>query len=577
MGRKRKLFLVILLSVLLIAQYVVVTPGEVSHGQTTDVNTEVRYAEDQVLVKFDPLATAREKMNVMAEMKLSTVAVFESGIELLKVKGNQPVEDVIAKLEKKSNVIFAEPDYFIERDMSFEMPEYLFNDPYFEDGSLWGLHNDIGLDIAGIHYDTDIDAPEAWDITKGDRTVVVAVIDTGVDIYHPDLAANIWLNPGEIPENGIDDDGNGFIDDVNGWDFYYDDDSVYDSPAYDDHGTHVSGTIAAIGDNGIGVVGVAPEVQIMPVKFLGPEYGKTSDAIQAIDYAKSEGADVINASWGGGGKSRSLETAIKSFPGVFVAAAGNAGVNTDRNPHYPSSYRCDNILSVASINSEGGLSWFSNYGTRTVDVAAPGEWIYSTYPEGGYEWFRGTSMAAPHVTGIVALMLSQDPAMDATSVINRIKSNTEYLPTLEGKIGTDGLVNAYASLPSIVPPTDPPTDPPPEATDFYVEGETSTPSQGATNVGLKTTVIIDFSMPIELINNGSTITFTSVGESGNVQNPVAIDRFSITGEFGDMLRIKYNGRLSSNTIYNVTIPIESVQSTSGDTLVDPFVLIFTTK
>jgi len=226
----------------------------------------------------------------------------------------------------------------------------------------------------------DINALEACAITNGDSNLVVAVIDDGVNFSHPELAGRAWTNPGEVPNNNLDDDANGYVDDVNGWDFFHGDKTVHD-PTEDRHGTHVSGTIAASID-GQGVVGVAPNVKIMALKFLGPEGGYTSDAILAIQYAKAEGAKISNNSWGGpyGPYDQALYDAINNSGSLFVAAAGNDGSNNDAYPVYPASYDLPNILSVAAVDNQGKLASFSNYGATSVDISAPGVGILSSVP-----------------------------------------------------------------------------------------------------------------------------------------------------------------------------------------------------
>jgi subtilisin family serine protease len=266
------------------------------------------------------------------------------------------------------------------------------NDP--EMSKLWGLNNTGGW---GYTADTDIDAPEAWETTQGSANLIVAVVDSGTDINHPDLANRIYTNTKEVPNNGVDDDLNGFIDDVHGWDFYFNDRTVYDGYT-DEHGTHVSGTIAAAANNAEGVAGVAPNVRILPLKFLGPTgKGPTSAAVQAIAYAKKMGAKVINASWGGAGYSQPLADAIAACDCVFVAAAGNSGLDTTYSPHYPSSLGLPNMISVASVNGNGALSSFSNYSSTNVHVAAPGRDIYSSVPS--YSRGAGAEISATSASG----------------------------------------------------------------------------------------------------------------------------------------------------------------------------------
>jgi subtilisin family serine protease len=280
------------------------------------------------------------------------------------------VEEALEIYRNDPDVEYVEPNY---RRYSTAVP----NDSFFSD--LWGLNN------AG---DTDIDGPEAWDITQGTSNIVVAVLDSGVDYNHPDLFNNMWTNSGEIAGNGVDDDGNGKIDDVRGWDFVDDDNDPMDS---NDHGTHVAGTVAAEGDNGIGITGVSWSAQIMPLRFLDAfGSGSVGDGIDAIDYAIENGADIINASYGSYTFSAAERDAISRARGagiLFVAAAGNDSWNNDSlTTHYPSSYDLDNIIAVAATDQNDNLASFSNFGATSVDVAAPGTSIFSSRPDRQTVW-----------------------------------------------------------------------------------------------------------------------------------------------------------------------------------------------
>ena len=286
--------------------------------------------------------------------------------------GSQGASGAIQRMAGRNDIVFVEPEY---RRSHLAGPT---GEPQF--GQQWALRN-TGQTVGGFRgvADVDMNVPEAWSVTTGRSDLVVAVIDDGVDISHPDLAARIWANPGEVAGNGIDDDGNGFVDDVNGYDFCNDDATVFD--AGDFHGTHVAGSIAASG-NGAGIAGVAPNVTIMPVKFLDiddPDCGSDFNAVAAIEYAVSEGADIINASWGGSDFSASLRSAIAAVPHVLVvAAAGNSNSDNDTVPIYPASYDLGNVLSVAAIHNEGHLTDATNFGAVSVDLSAPGEDILST-------------------------------------------------------------------------------------------------------------------------------------------------------------------------------------------------------
>jgi subtilisin family serine protease len=312
----------------------------------------------------------------------------------------------------------------------------------------------------------DVNAPEAWFVTTGDPHFVVAIIDSGVQYTHPNLAANIWTNPGEIPANGLDDDGNGYVDDVNGWDFY-----SYDNDPMDEngHGTHVAGTVGAIANNVTetssgGVVGMMWDCKLMPLRFLGPTAsGLMSDAALAVQYAVQKGVKVSNNSYGydTGTIIQSLYNAIsaaKSVGHIFVAAAGNGGSdgvgdNNDGNKkHYPASYNLDNIIAVAATDMNDQLASFSNYGATNVDLAAPGVSILSTYlldwggPGYTQRYLDGTSMAAPHVAGAVGLVYCQNPGWSYQQVRQQIISRARPVPSLAGKTVSGGVLNAAAAL-----------------------------------------------------------------------------------------------------------------------------------
>jgi thermitase len=356
----------------------------------------------------------------------------------------------IAEMKKAPFVKLVEPNaiYRINR---------LPDDPDF--GMLWGLKNTGQPDrdrVAGV-AGMDIGAERAWDITTGSRAVVVSVIDTGVDFSHPDLAQNAWVNRAEASgQEGVDDDGNGFVDDVHGWDFVSNRGLMVDDNG---HGTHVAGTIGAVGNNGTGVVGVAWNVSLMAVKFLDRRGGGTlENAIRAIDYSIMMGATISNNSWGGRFRSDLLQQAVersRDAGQLFVAAAGNDGANNDVINSLPASYPTENIVSVAALNNKGELASFSNFGKLSVDVAAPGQNIYSTLPNNRYTTYSGTSMAAPHVAGIAALLASRYPRWTRAEIQARLYSSTRKLGSLRNRIQTSGLADAYYALSAETPPIDP--------------------------------------------------------------------------------------------------------------------------
>ncbi len=341
-------------------------------------------------------------------------------------------------------VQYAEPDVLVFASATIP------NDPAFQ--QLWGLHQ---------NKDRDIDAPEAWDLGQGSSNIVVAVIDTGIDYNHEDLSDNMWRNPGEIADNGLDDDENGFRDDVYGWDFFNEDSDPFDDSS---HGTHCAGILGAVGNNGIGVVGVNWRVKLMAVKTMNQGgSGYLSDAVDAIYYATAQGVRLTSNSWGYYGFLQSMKDAIDNAGTsniLFVAAAGNEQNDNDTNPCYPSSYDSDNIISVTATDADDDLAWFSNYGKTSVDLGAPGIHIFSTVPmaQGRYASFSGTSMATPHVAGVAAQMAAYSPTLTAAQIKQRMLENTDRSSTLSGKTVTGGRVNAYKGLSGAVP-LEPPAAP----------------------------------------------------------------------------------------------------------------------
>lgn len=391
-----------------------------------------------------PAAADEVVVQVKSGVKVESVADRVEGVELEeKVDGTNlallsvdkeetSVKKAVADLSAQQNVVKVQPNYTYQ-------PAALSNDPYR--AYQWALHN-TGQSVngqAGL-ADVDMNLPEAWTLAeqKGAQEVVVAVLDTGTDLSHPDLQDHIWTNEPEANgQAGVDDDRNGYIDDIHGWDFYHNDNTVFDAADGDTHGTHVSGTIAAGIQNGTGTAGVAPNVEIMPLKILGPNGGDTVTAIKAIQYAKEQGVKIANNSWGGYGGANGdlLSSAIQSSGMLFVASAGNDGKNNDVTPAYPASYAAGNVLSVAAMDNRGQLASFSNYGQNTVDLAAPGVSILSTLP-GGYGYANGTSMASPHVSGAAALLLGTYPSLTTEQMIAKIKSTGKALQSGGSKIGT---------------------------------------------------------------------------------------------------------------------------------------------
>ncbi len=290
-----------------------------------------------------------------------------------------------------------------------------------------------------------IGAPDAWDSETGSSDTIAAVIDTGVEYTHPDLDGNMWTNPGEIADNGIDDDANGYVDDIHGYDFFNDDGDPMDDNG---HGTHVAGIIGAEGNNGVGVTGVVWDVRIMAVKFLGSDgSGYTSDAVEAIEYAAANGAKVANNSWGGYGSSTALRTAICAASNMLVtAAAGNESNDNDSIPSYPASYDCSNVVAVAAVDNSDDLAYFSNYGSSRVDLAAPGVSILSTYMGSRYATLSGTSMATPFVTGAAALLFSYDSGLSMSDARDLLLDSVDTVSGLSSYVRTGGRLNVANAL-----------------------------------------------------------------------------------------------------------------------------------
>jgi serine protease len=336
------------------------------------------------------------------------------GLRLARVAPAFTLETIEA-LNERSDVLYAEPNYIWRADA-------IPNDPRFPDQ--YALQR--------------ISAPAAWDITQGDQNVIVGVIDTGIDINHQDLRDNIWRNPGETPDDNIDNDNNGYVDDIYGWDFANGDKSVFDNASQDTHGTHVAGTIGARGNNGIGVTGVNWRVSMMSLKVVGASGASTSKIIEAYNYArmmKERGINlrVLNNSYGGGGKSQAALDAIAQLnqAGIlFVASAGNDSSDNFNFPRYPSGYNVPNVLGVASTTSSEGLSNFSNFGARIVSMGAPGSSILSTVPNNSYAGASGTSMSAPHVTGAAALVLAANPNLNVQQLRGVLAFSGDILPAL---------------------------------------------------------------------------------------------------------------------------------------------------
>jgi len=430
------------------------------------------YAEGEVLVKFHSTTSAEAAMDVFTTLGTEPINfVPQIGVYHIKLMSNVTVAQAVDELNALPSVEYAEPNYIYTL---VNTP----NDPRYSE--LWGMQNSGQTGgLAGA----DISAFQAWDSSTGSDQVIVGVIDTGIDYTHEDLVNNIYTNPGEdawlAPNdpssgNGMDDDGNGLVDDWKGWNFINDTNDPYDDNM---HGTHCAGTIGAVGNNNIGVVGVNWNVKLLPLKFLDSRGSGTTDkAINAIIYAADLGVDVLSNSWGGTAFSSALENAIDyaNDKGVlFIAAAGNEGTDNDVIEHYPSNYTIENVVAVAaSDHGDKRALWGgggggddcgficspavaavpgSNYGKTTVDLAAPGKDILSTVPGNRYGVLSGTSMATPHVAGAAALVLSVNPNLTMAEQKAALLGSVDVLDDFTNKLVTGGRLNVAAAVQSVTP------------------------------------------------------------------------------------------------------------------------------
>lgn len=383
------------------------------------------YKKDEVLVKVinkeetDYNSWLEKTYPIKIKRNLSnglTVVTFDNSV--------YSVEQILNKLNKDLNIEYAEPNY------STKVRGIPSNEPYYK--NLWAMKNSL---YPGI----DINIETAWNAKKSNETTVVAVIDTGIDYNHVDLNKNLWINEGEVLGNGIDDDNNGYVDDYRGWNFVEGNNNPYDD---NEHGTHVSGVIAGV-DNGTGIVGVSPTTKIMALK-VGDAEGNlyNDDIIEAINYGIKKGVKVFNCSFSGGEFSQVEYEIIKKSKALFVVAAGNEAMNNDTYNSYPANYELPNIISVGAINKQGSLAYFSNYGVKNVDIAAPGEGIFSTLPNNAYGYYDGTSMAAPYVSAVAALALSEKPELTPEQIRAYILENNHPISNLSKTIATGAMLDA---------------------------------------------------------------------------------------------------------------------------------------
>ncbi len=426
-----------------------------ARGDLARASSAPQFVPGEVLVKFRPgtaaadKASARGRASAVAAEVVTTSLMRQQGIgdlELMRLPPGMSVARAMDRLEAHFAVEYAEPNWVYYHDATS-------NDTYYTNGSLWGMY---GASTSPANQ-FGSGAAAAWAANKTNcGSVYVGIIDEGYMYTHPDLAANVGTNQRETAGNGRDDDGNGLVDDVYGWDFDGNNNTVFDGSS-DDHGTHVAGTIGGVGANGTGVAGVCWSVKLMNAKFLGKRGGTTANAIKAVDYFTDlktrNGVNLVatSNSWGGGGFSQALQDAIEraNQAGIlFIAAAGNSSLNCETSSCYPAEYPNDNVIAVASITSTGAISSFSNYGSSTIDIGAPGSGIWSTLPVAskgavvpGYGSYSGTSMATPHVSGAAALYKALNPTSNASQIKTAILGSATATPSLSGKTATGGRLN----------------------------------------------------------------------------------------------------------------------------------------
>ncbi len=482
------------------------------------------YIPDELLVVYRSGIPIAQAHRAAANLRAQVMETYpQLRLQHLRLPQGVGVERAIQALRADPSVAYAEPNYIVSRQADPNDPGY---------PRQWGLHN---TGQTGGTADADVDAPQAWNLSVGSDNAVIAVIDTGVDYTHPDLRANMWVNPGETGldsqgrsrmTNGVDDDGNGYIDDVHGINAI----TRTGNPMDDNrHGTHVAGIIGASSNNQVGVAGVNWRVKIIGAKFMNASgNGSVADAIRALDYCTSlkrlfldsggrRGANILatNNSWGGNNFSQALFDAIKrsSDAGIlFIAAAGNSATNNDTTPFYPAGYNLPNIIAVAATDARDRRAIFSNYGANSVEMGAPGADILSTIPGSRYASYNGTSMAAPFVSGAVALLWSYDRSLSASQIRLRLMNTGDPVAALEGRTITGRRLNLLNALRNYSPPKSSP--PPPTTPALSVRVTTDRAAYAFYQYGTITVTVTDGTNPV----NGATVEITMRTPTGKTYN-----------------------------------------------------------
>ncbi len=440
------------------------TTAFVADAQAQGRSPEMRRGrpiEGEILVKYKPGMASMQRAEARAALGNGTRKLRDYDFirtEFIKLPPGLSTEQAIERLNRNPNVEYAEPNYEITLDAT---P----NDPRFSE--LYGMRN---TGQTGGTSGADIRATSAWDIFTGDPNLLVGIIDTGLDYNHPDLAANAWINAVEAAGTpGVDDDNNGYVDDIRGYDFVNNDGDPMDDNG---HGTHCAGTIGAVGNNGVGVTGVNWNVKMVGIKFLsGGGSGSTEGAIASVEYAIAIGCRLTSNSWGGGGFAQALLDAINAAGAagqLFIAAAGNSSSNNDTSPHYPSNYDSPYIIGVAATDHNDGLASFSSYGATSVDIGAPGDDILSCQPGGGYQLLSGTSMATPHVSGAAAMVWGRFPNATNLQVKQLLMLKADPIPSLLGRVVSGARLNVFLAI------ADPDSTPPGQVVDLATQNPGST-------------------------------------------------------------------------------------------------------
>jgi serine protease len=479
------------------------------------------YVPDELLVVYRPGIAIAQAHRAAGSLRAQVLQTYpQLRLQHLRLPKGIGVERAIQALRADPSVAYAEPNYIVWRQTDPNDPGY---------PRQWGLHN---TGQTGGTTDADLDAPQAWNLSVGSDAAVIAVIDTGVDYTHTDLRANMWTNPGESGldsqgrsrmTNGVDDDGNGYIDDVHGINAINRTGNPMDDHS---HGTHVAGIIGASGNNQVGIAGVNWRVKILGAKFMNASgNGSVADAIRALDYCTTlkrlyldsggrRGANILatNNSWGGGNYSQALFDAIKRSGDagiLFISAAGNSAANNDTTPFYPASYNLSNIIAVAATDARDRRASFSNYGANSVEMGAPGAEILSTIPGHRYASYSGTSMATPFVSGAVALLWSYDRTLSALQIRQRLMNTGDPVAALEGRTITGRRLNLLNALRNYSPPKSSP--PPPATPALSVRITTDRSSYAFYQYGTITVTVTDGANPV----NGATVEITMRTPTGN--------------------------------------------------------------